>query len=133
MKARDYAEAIYLATKHADDSVESAVVERLMEELRARGHEMLLPAIIRELELRVLRRASSAGARITVAHAGDVERHASRIEADLATLSARDLPREVRIDTTVSGGYEVRALGVRIDRTHKRSLVDMYRTLTRQS
>ncbi len=132
MHARDYAEAMFLATQGKDDVEQDVLVGRLREMLASRGHMALLPAIIRELEKVSCRTASSDGAQVRVVRATDATVHAERIACDVATLGMSDVVQEVVIDETVIGGYEVRASGRRIDRTHKRTLLELYTTITNQ-
>jgi F0F1-type ATP synthase delta subunit len=128
MKARQYAEALYLATKDKDDAEVDRILARLVELLMARGHRSLLSEVLRELIRLTKKRASSASVVVQVCAAPDVEKYAAGIAADIAVLGAAGLARDIQYDPTQIGGYEVRALGKRIDRTHKRTLVDMYHT-----
>ncbi len=59
-----------------------------------------------------------------------VERHGHR--KLLPARVSRESPTVV-CDDMLIGGYEVRTEGSRIDRTHKRALVDLYSALIRRS
>lgn len=129
MKAAQYAEAIFLAARSKDDAGCDHVVARTVALLKERGHLSLLPAVVRELEKLQKIRQTGDVCVLRVANVADAERHRQEIKEDVCTLGATALPQQTQVDRTAIGGYVVLARGKRIDRTYKRSLIDLYRTL----
>lgn len=133
MKAQDYAQALFSATTDKDDASVDTILERFVELLRARAHLALLPSVLRELEKLSARMSARHTLQVAVANAEDGARFQARIEADSVALGAESLPKRIVLDPSLVGGYEVRARGQRIDRTYKRSLVELYHTLITRS
>jgi F0F1-type ATP synthase delta subunit len=129
MKAQQYAEAIFLATRNANDAELDAVAVRVGQLLEKKGHTSLLPAIVRELEKIQQKRGELEEVLIRVAKESDVAVFKNTIDTDVQQLNAIQLPKKVVLDDTVIGGYEVRAHGRRLDRTYKRSLLTLYTNL----
>lgn len=129
MKARQYAEAIFQASRDKSDEELTVLVDRVMALLTKKGYRALLPAIVRELEKLMITRGSTDECSIRVARESDVDTCSAAILADVQALNASTLPSKIIIDDTVIGGYEVRAKGVRFDRTYKRSLLTLYTNL----
>jgi F0F1-type ATP synthase delta subunit len=130
MRAEDYAEALYAATRNKDAATTEQVFARLAEVLSARGHRTLAPAIVRAFERVVRKRSTETMTVVSVAQPSDAATHEARIRADLTTLGLQGTAPLVRTDPTLVGGYEVRTHGTSLDRTYKRTLIEMYRTLT---
>lgn len=128
-KAQQYAEALFEASLNKDDVELERIVTNFRLLLEQNGHLALMGAVLRELEKLTKQRGSSAELVIRVTQSSDVETFREKIEADILTLNATQLPKKVLIDETLIGGYEVRANGKRIDRTYKRSLLTMYTNL----
>jgi F0F1-type ATP synthase delta subunit len=137
MKAAQYAEALYGATRTQDEAGIDHAVMRLGEILRSRGHGRLFPAIVREFEKIAEERDATVETIVRVARADDAVQHRNAIAADLALLAPASVQGQgtarerVVVDEHVVGGYEVRAYGKRIDRTFKRSLLALYNDLVR--
>ncbi len=124
-----YAEAYYNAATNKSPSEQEALAVKLRTILAERHHLRLLPRIIRELESIVRRRGTTQGAVVHVARMSDIEEYAVRIARDLRKIDSGESPYDVRMDDTLVGGYDVRANGLRIDRTYKRVLLELYGTL----
>lgn len=129
MKAQQYAEALYQAVQEQTDEGADACIAQLVALVRNRGHERLLPAIVREYEKLEQVRDSTRGVVVRLVDATDRERHAAAIDADRRELGATNETEQVVEDNTVVGGYSVEVRGRRIDRTHKRALFDLYSQL----
>lgn len=129
MKAKQYAEALFLATRDKDEAMLDRIATRFRSLLEEKGHLALLPAVIRELEKLFTQRNNAAELVIRVANTSDAETLKEKIIADIQSLGATALPTRVLVDETLIGGYEVRANGQRIDRTYKRSLLTLYTNL----
>lgn len=133
MHALDYAEAIYLAAQGKDDSALDRLAVRVREVVDANGHRALFPAIVQECS-ELYRKRERAGAGVVwVARAGDADVYADRIAEDASVLGVSDATPTVACDETLIGGYELRTQGSRIDRTHKRALVELYSALISRS
>lgn len=130
MKARTYAEALYRAAEEAPAAEHERLAYRMVELVREHGHARLLPEILRELTHLTHLRTRRHTVTVRVASHSDEARYEPRIAADTATLECAHLPRTVIEDEGVIGGYEVRCGSRCIDRTHKRTLRALYRTLT---
>lgn len=102
----------------------------MVEIVRERGHARLLPEILRDLTHLARVRTRHHTVTVRVASQNDEARHDARIAADIATLECIHLPRTVIEDESIIGGYEVRYGSRCIDRTYKRTLHALYRTLT---
>jgi len=129
MKAQQYAEALFQATRTKNDAELDRIAIQFRSLLEARGHLALLPAVVRELEKLFTQRTNAAEVVIRVAKHSDAETLSDTIKADIQTLDATHLPTHVLVDETLIGGHEVRAQGKRIDRTYKRSLLTLYTNL----
>ncbi|KKS84740.1 MAG: hypothetical protein UV60_C0015G0008 [Parcubacteria group bacterium GW2011_GWA2_43_11] len=129
MKAKQYAEALFLAARTKGDAELDSIASQFRLLLEKKGHLALLPAIVRELDKLFAQRNSGAEIVIRVAKLTDAETLRERIEADILTLNATHLEKRILVDETLIGGYEVRAYGQRIDRTYKRSLLTLYTNL----
>ena len=133
MKAKQYAEALYEATIGKDDADGDLLVSNLLTLLESRGHSVLLPAIMRELQKLTRERQSAQVSVIRVCRSADQEKFKDAISKDIQTLGASALPQHRIIDKTIVGGYEVKAFGKQIDRTYKRSLLSLYTNLITNS
>lgn len=129
MKAEQYAEAIILASQGKSEEGISHITERVVALMKERGHIALLPKVVREIERIQKRLERSAYCTVRVAQESDVFSMKDGIAKDVSLLEAESLPKKIIIDTSLVGGYEVRANGKRIDRTYKRSLLSLYNTL----
>lgn len=129
MKAHEYAEALYEVSLNKSDEEVTAVLTRFQTLLEERGHTNLLKTILRELEKIERRRSTSTETLVRVAKEEDATRFSENITRDIHTLGGEDVRTRIVIDETLIGGYEVRAKGQRIDRSHKRSLLTLYNNL----
>ncbi len=129
MKATQYAEALYNASYGKDDEQCDVLVLNLVGILRRRGHMGLLPKIMREYEKIELVRSTSTSASLRLAREEDRSRFADQIAAYARIMGVTPDDCTTHIDPTVIGGYSVEAKGKRVDRTHKRILLELYRKL----
>lgn len=131
MHATHYAQALFEATRGKDDAGEAKAVENFIALLTSHGHTKLLPRITEEFVRIAKRRHTTTNCTVRVARRADLERYKNAIAKDTETLQATSLRQEALVDDTLIGGYEVRAQGMRIDRTHKRALITLFETLKR--
>ena len=129
MKAAHYAEALYEATIRADEATRETMVTNLVRILDERGHYALLPAIVREFERLERRRSVRERMEVRLARPEDREKHVEAIRRDAENLGVDPARCATRIDESVVGGYAIEANGKRIDRTHKRALLELYTKL----
>jgi F0F1-type ATP synthase delta subunit len=129
MKAQEYAQALYVATRGKEEEEAERILQNFIRILEMHGHKKILTSVERELEKLVRRYGCQGELHVRVANENDADVLSSKIERDIQTLGADTLPRKVVVDETLVGGYELRALGTRIDRTYKRSLLTLYNKL----
>lgn len=129
MKVQQCAEAILLASRNKSEDTLERVVANTVAILKDRGHIALLPRILDELERLISRTEESQECVVRTATTSDAERFAQEIEKDVVLLQAESLSRVHIVDETLIGGYELRANGKRIDRSHKHALTHLYNTL----
>ncbi len=129
MKAREYAEAIYEASKGKSGEELDGIVSNVCALLEKKGHISILPIILSELEKIEKKRSDTNELVITVANEDDVEKQNEFIKKDISILNAENLKQKIAIDDTIVGGYELRARGLRLDRSYKRALLNMYTKL----
>lgn len=110
-----------ILARHADSK---EAVDALMAHLKRRGRMKLLPHILRELKALLHTKTQRAGV-LEVAHEAEraqAEQEAAREGATYATVQVR--PELLR-------GWRVRSHGTLVDRSGKRSLVDLYQNIVR--
>ena len=130
MSPKTYAQAIIELLK------ESAHPKRVLAGLDAtlmrRGHGMLKRQILTIVYRTLEARKSSDGVRLAVVKEGDEKRHAKAIAAICEALNLEN-PTEVRVDDTLIGGFVLSTENTRIDRSHKRTLYNLYRSIINSS
>lgn len=122
MEARDYAEAIDAAARESESAADT-LVANLIRHLKAQGRVKLLPAVLRELKKRQAREKALAP-RVEVAREKDAASALSAARA--AGIDAK----EAEIDPTLLSGWRAMKGGALVDRTGKRSLIELYRNIT---
>lgn len=130
MKATEYAEAFYRATREKSDREVDRMVTALVRIVQSRGHVRLLKHILFEFEKITRRRTSATELRVRIKEFGALETYATQLTADLRRLGAEGVVQKIHLDPTCIGGYEIQAFGQRIDRTHKRALITMFETIS---
>jgi F0F1-type ATP synthase delta subunit len=125
MRVRDYSTGVLELILNGM-SPETAL-EKLRAMLSSRGHERLYPKILRELLTEASRTASRNTATVTLARKDDARALHGDIESALHTLGVTE--HDIVIDETITGGFVVEAKEKRIDRSYKKSLLTLYRSL----
>ena len=126
MLAKEYAQA--LIDVRAKGASSSMLVKNLLRTLQSRGHEKLLPRIVRELERQeeqaartgVLVRTADEKARTEALH----KAHALSEEYSLDTSTIR-----VMEDPSLISGYAIEGPGFRFDTSGRAALLNLYRQL----
>ncbi len=126
MRANDYIEAVFklLSEGQAID----LVIPKLQSALRRKGSEKLYPLILKGLLKRFEKEANSNTTIITVARQKDVAQLATDIKSALDTLNANG-SFQTSVDETIIGGFKITQGGTVVDRTYKKQLVALYRSL----
>lgn len=117
----DYAKAIYRLKKRGELTDEK-IAENLRLHLTRTGKMKLLPAIVRELKKLSYRKDEISIIEI-----------ASEGERKAAIAATKDLgleTSEVRVNDALISGWRVKSKGNLIDRSGKRFLIDLYRSVT---
>ncbi len=121
-----YVTAVVESLKAGQKPVE--VFSGLKQVLARRGHERLLPRIIRTLEREASRRTGAGATTLTVAKAADVD--STAVQSLLREMAVAEKPVVV-IDETIIGGAKLRHGDTEIDTTYKTTLINLYHTITK--
>jgi len=120
MSPEIYAKAMF-TLKQAGTSAED-IVSGAVKSLKGRGALALLPRVLSSFE-RLVERASTQGARLTVAKQSD---------ADAAvTASKADSDVKILVDERLIGGYRYEDGGKLEDNSFKTALLQVYRNATK--
>jgi F0F1-type ATP synthase delta subunit len=106
----------------------SLVFAGLKRVLARRGHERLLPRIVRTLEREASRRTGAGATILTVAKAADADSVA--VQSLLREMAVVEKPTVV-IDETIIGGAKLRSGDTEIDASYKTTLINLYHTITK--
>jgi len=118
---KTYAKALYdLASKPGADA--GTLVESFISHLKAEGRLKLLPRVLRELK-RLNARNESLGDLLEVAS----EKEAAHAHAEAKALGIDAKPV---VNETLVSGWRARTGSRVIDRSGKRALLDLYRSIT---
>ncbi len=129
MKSKEYAEAIFEASKGKDDGAVDFIVSNVKKVLEKNGHVKLFPAIVRELEKIIKRREVSDSVIVVLSNKNNFDDYSASIDNDIKSLNASGLPIIIKEDNTLIGGYQIYTNGIRVDNTHKKVLLSMYTKL----
>jgi F0F1-type ATP synthase delta subunit len=99
------------------------VVAALVAQLKTSGRTKLLPGIVRELKVLEARREKSA---LTLEVASEKESAAALAAAHAAGIEVT----KAHVNHALIKGWRVRGGGLLIDKSAKRSLIDLYRKVT---
>jgi F0F1-type ATP synthase delta subunit len=117
----DYAKAI-VRLKKRGELTDAKIAENLRLHLTRTGKLKLLPAIVRELKKLSYKKDELAVLEI-----------ASESERNQAMTAVTELgleKHEVRVNASLISGWRVKSKGNLIDRSGKRFLIDLYRSVT---
>jgi F0F1-type ATP synthase delta subunit len=106
----------------------AALIANLQQVMQKRGHERLLPAVLRT----ILRERTTSRAERTivrVVNEASYQEYQNEITATLATIGAGNNP-QVTTDDSLIGGYQVEANYQRVDASYKQQLLSLYRNIT---
>ena len=134
MKASWYAEAL-VAALTADGATNkkdiAPVIKRFRALMAARGHEGLFKFIPRELERIAERQARDSRVTLITADAKSRSKweHAYDHYVKEGVIPAEH-HKEDLVDDSLIGGFQIRTKDTLIDGSYKKSLVDLYRSIT---
>jgi F0F1-type ATP synthase delta subunit len=125
MRARDYSHAVLELIQDGMSTDEA--FRGLTYTLIKRGHRSLYPAILRELERHVDKLSEMNTVTVTLAK----HDHESKLKAEIteALTLLGTTTYTIRTDSTITGGFIAEGQGKRIDESHKKKLLTLYRTL----
>jgi len=112
----------------AGQSVEEVLV-RVRARMTAHGHMRLYSQVLRAAARVLGAKEKRAVPQVTLAKVGGVDE--SVLAAAIARLGAEGKSYEVTIDETLIGGFTARFKDTLLDASYKRSLVDLYRKITK--
>lgn len=131
MRASWYAQALYeVLLSHKGD--ENKLLGNFRETVVRNGHAHMLPKIIRSFERIEAKKQKEARIEVTSATALSEKEVSELLKKspfkNALSISHRSVVRKV--DETITGGVVVRTSTMRIDASHKRMLLDLYKKIT---
>lgn len=112
-----YAKALQrVSEKGVDDTT---LISNLMKHLREKGREKLLPGILRELKILKEQEKYKKGVL-------EVARESEKKSAQEAVEKAGITTDDIRINPSLIRGWRARSGSTLVDRSAKRSLIDLY-------
>lgn len=127
MTPRHYAELLFTLTR--SKTSEAKIVEQFLAILKSRGHEALLPRIIREYERVAEREERREGVVMRVAKKGEGKKYTKEVKEILSQLAIDTEPQEV-VDEALVSGYSLESADFRYDASARRSLISLFETLS---
>lgn len=98
----------------------------LVESLKARGREALLPRIASAFERLAEREMRKREIVVSVAHEKDGSAAKRDVKKILEEINASAKDIKVAVDESLIGGWRLEGAGVLIDNSFKKSLLEMY-------
>ena len=127
MRIKDYVQAFYALIKEGSD-IESTL-SHMRAYLAKRGLSSLYPRILRGIVEKLRRSERVQTGRIIVAREKDAHHALTESKAHENTFGSITKDN-VHIDPSIIGGFILEREGVRLDQSHKRTLLETYRKLT---
>jgi F0F1-type ATP synthase delta subunit len=106
-------------------------LDAMVASLKVRGREALLPRIARAFERLAQREMRKNAVVVSVAHEkdGNAAKREVKDLLDQIGASAKDI--EMKIDASLIGGWQFEGRGSFVDRSFKKSLLEMYNHATK--
>lgn len=120
-----YSQAAYAAYQNGMKI--DSVMERLKEVLDKRGHMALYERVLIDLQ-EIITQATETPTKITLAQLEDRKKHEQEITKILSEYKITEEPEYVA-DETIVGGFIIESKDKMVDRSYKRSLVSLYRSV----
>jgi F0F1-type ATP synthase delta subunit len=124
---QQYVQAVVELLRAGGDA--DAVLAQLRTVLERKGHLSIHGAILKGVIAAFERSEASDAATVAIASEGERERRKDAIAEALQTLGSEKDARIV-IDPTLVGGFVATYGGSRIDRSYKKKLIELYRSIT---
>ena len=105
------------------------VISNLTTALKAKGHQSLLPAVLREVLRRIESKTSTQVPLVYIAKEGQEKEYQPEIIASLKKLGCEQKPTYV-VDETIIGGFIIIFNNKAIDNSYKSQLQTIYKNVT---
>jgi F0F1-type ATP synthase delta subunit len=102
----------------------------LVESLKVRGREALLPRIARAFERLAAREMKKNAVVMSVAHEKDASKAKREVKGLLEEIGADSKDIEIKLDESLIGGWRFEGRGTLVDTSFKKSLLEMYNHAT---
>lgn len=128
MHVREYVDATYaLLMDGADIHV---LLQKLTATLERKGYSRMYLRILKGLHTKLEQHDTDSRARVVVGRQSDVDTLAKPIRESIETLGTALATPHIEVDPTVIGGFRTTVGARTIDKTYKRQLLALYRSLT---
>lgn len=127
MKATDYAEALFETL--GDESMLQQRIRGLDRVLAEKGHAKLKASILKATLQKLKKKQSEQTAIVYIAKQEDEQKYAQAISA-LCTEHSITIKPAIHIDESLIGGFVFCTQTMQLDRSYKRALTTIYRSLT---
>jgi len=123
-----YAQALWQIIENGMEPKKA--LRSLVESLKLRGREALLPRIARAFERLAAREMRKNSVVVSVAHEKDAAKAKREVKALLEEIGAQSKDIETHIDESLIGGWRFEGNGLLVDNSFKKSLLEMYNRAT---
>lgn len=132
MRASHYAQALYRATNDGKNREVEKTVAFFLDIVKANGHTHLLSRITKSLARLELKADKRTMIEVTSAQELSEQSVLELLKKEPFSKALESTHRHVvrKTDDTIIGGVVVRTASMRIDASHKRTLIDMYKGMT---
>ncbi|MCF7815971.1 MAG: F0F1 ATP synthase subunit delta [Candidatus Pacebacteria bacterium] len=127
MLVRDYRDALFELIARGDDY--ETTVDSFKKLLRHKKHTKLYPHVMKGLLQKCIKSEKLNTTQVTVGRQSDIETLKPNILQELSLLNLNSEFKTI-IDPGVIGGYKVTSYDKVVDRTYKKKLLAVYRSLT---
>ena len=128
MTKRDYVTAVYELIDSGMSIDE--VLSGLDRVLASHGHESLKPAVLKAVLAQITMHTETAVGSVAVVRTSDLERYKSAIASTAAELNVDAATLTPIVEEDLIGGFRVITPTTSVDRTYKRTLLELYRAIT---
>ncbi|HTR18796.1 MAG TPA: F0F1 ATP synthase subunit delta [Candidatus Paceibacterota bacterium] len=126
---KSYAQALWQLVEEGMEPKKA--LHALVESLKVRGREALLPRIARAFERLATREMKKNAIIVSVAREKDTHKAKREVKAILEEIGADSKNLDVQLDESLIGGWRLEGKGVLVDKSFKKSLLDMYNLAVR--
>jgi F0F1-type ATP synthase delta subunit len=126
---QEYAQALWQIIEKGTEPKKA--LHALVESLKVRGREALLPRISRAFERLAQREMRKNALVVSIAKEKDATAAKREVKKILAEIGADSKDIEMQIDETLIGGWLLEGNGMFVDNSFKKSLLEMYNHATK--